>query len=133
MNFLYKNTCVLFVIGASFAIVTASSLYKGQFRISIEKRGNEVTMKCEKGCSWGEVSFTCLESKVCKRKVDSTGVYLASSSSPKKGFQFLVKLTEDKRKGIMICNYGCAWKKNTWNCSECTVRVDKLGVRSERP
>lgn len=105
------------------------------FQITIERSESEVALKCETGCSWNTLSWTCPPSGECKWGVDPMGMFRpASPPAPTgEGFQIIVQDSTDQTM-MLTCKRGCAWKELTWTCERqsgsCKAEVDFNGLSS---
>lgn len=127
------------VLLVSCLAVSISSYSKGfvvsDFQLTIERSGSEVILKCEEGCFWDTLSWTCPTSGDCKWGVDRLGMFRpVSSKSTSEGFQIIVQDSTDHTMKL-TCKQGCRWKELTWTCRRpseaCMATIDFNGLSSQ--
>ena len=97
------------------------------FSVVLEHIPNGWAARCESGCRWGEVAFTCASS--CGAIVDANGlVTLASARPDSTAFAFVVEWRGDAI--VARARSGTAWTTLRWACGQapCRARVNEAGV-----
>jgi hypothetical protein len=97
------------------------------FSLVLESKPGGWAARCDSGCRWREVSFSC--ERACGAIVDANGlVTLATADLDPSSFRFIV----ERGDGVVraTARNGTAWDNLTWSCTTdpCRVRVDAYGV-----
>ena len=108
--------------------VDSPSLREG-FSLTLERDGAVWKATCERGCTWREVGYGCVD-RPCSVMVDAHGVAGSEAArSTEAAFAFRVSPTEDGWEATRV--RGSGWTKVSWGCKLqmfCEARVDERGV-----
>lgn len=99
------------------------------FLLTLERDGAVWKATCERGCTWLEVRYECVDGP-CSALIDEHGVSgSASPGTTEAAFAFRVTPTEDGWKATRL--QGSTWVSVSWGCTLqmfCKARVDEGGV-----
>lgn len=95
------------------------------FKIVVEKNGNQVRMKCKKGCAWKELEFSLKKNR--SKMVDKFGV---TSSNKKSNAEFSFLITNKAKKLSLRSLKGTAWKGLEFSIDKDQKRqINQFGVQ----
>ncbi|TMM30670.1 hypothetical protein FDT66_07875 [Polaribacter aestuariivivens] len=102
-----------------------------EFIISIKNNDNKITMKCEKGCAWKQLTYTIKEENK-KQTIDEYGMTEFNKNSSKKEkylANFLIKI-EKTDKGLKLNGIeGTAWIELEFSLADNRFQtIDNLGM-----
>jgi len=117
-----------FVFGAGMATTRAGRpAAPANFSVLITATPTGWAARCDSGCHWKEVSFSC--PNACPAIVDANGLVTLASPRPDPT-PFSIVLHHDRYGAKAESRAGTAWSTLSWDCGEspCQVRVDAFGV-----
>jgi hypothetical protein len=95
------------------------------FKIVVQKDGNQVRMKCKKGCAWKELEFAVKKNR--SQRIDQYGVNSPNKESNSK-FEFIV--TNKNKKLSLISTKGTAWRALEFSINKDQKRqINQFGVQ----
>jgi hypothetical protein len=99
------------------------------FSLTLERDGTVWKATCERGCTWREVRYGCVD-RPCSVVIYAHGVGGSEATrGTEAAFAFRVSPTEDGWEATRV--RGSSWTKVSWGCKLqmfCEARVDESGV-----
>ena len=117
----------LVFIGLTSAAPTAPPPELVPFSIVLESTETGWAARCDSGCQWERLSFTC--AGACAAVVDARGVRTVEAPLEERAaFRFRVERTGRAIRATAA--EGTVWTLLTWSCDSgtCRARVDEQGV-----
>ena len=115
INTLISLIACTLIMGTSILNAQESTPDLKNFKISIEKKGNEVILKCEEGCAWIDLTY---ENKLEAQAIDEYGMTELNASKSEKDSKltdFLFTLTKTKSGLSLKGIEGTAWTDLSFN------------------
>ena len=137
----YHSILIITILSLLFTLGTPSGLYSQvkaaeditEFLIEIKVDGNQVEMKCKKGCAWKELSFNVASGKK-SQAIDEYGMVSTPEAAVKEdpklsNFLITVKITDE---GLCLRGReGTEWMNLKLGCpgNNCIKTIDQNGTR----
>jgi hypothetical protein len=110
---------------------SATPMPVAAFSIELQSTPTGWSARCDSGCRWSEVTFTCAQR--CGAIVDQNGLVTKATLRPDSAtFLFIVDRTDSTLQAVS--RHGTAWTTLSWGCRDepCRVGIDQLGVGAVR-
>lgn len=97
------------------------------FRIALERTSTGWVARCDSGCAWSAVSYTCRSS--CAIVIDEFGVR-GVPGKPSEGAAFSFRLEPEPKGWRATEAAGTAWREHAKGCASlpCRAVIDEKGV-----
>jgi hypothetical protein len=126
------------LLAGAILLISGATMARGQsptptmphlaiFAIQLQSRPTGWSARCDSGCRWTSVSFTC--ERRCGAIVDENGIVTnATLRTDSTAFMFIVDRTDSIVNAV--ARRGTAWATLSWGCREetCRASIDQLGV-----
>lgn len=97
------------------------------FRIELERSANGWSARCDSGCAWKSLTYTCATG--CSIVIDEFGVR-GAPGKPSEGTSFSFRLDPEPNGWRASAGTGTAWREHAKGCARlpCRAVIDEKGV-----